>query len=74
MITKVLFSAAIALGAAVAVATPANADPSAFRVLNCSCEQAVPDGVAAVTFTDQTDLGIQNGEAYLQQTPDLVGS
>jgi hypothetical protein len=65
VITKVLFSAAIALGAAVGVASPASADPSAFGVLNCSCEQVVPDGVTAVP--DLTNLGIQNGLAYLQR-------
>jgi hypothetical protein len=69
VITKVLFSAAIALAAAVAAATPSSADPSVFGVLSCNCEQPVTvfDGGAAVT--DQTNLGIQNGLAYLQGIP-----
>jgi hypothetical protein len=66
VITKVLFSAAIALGAAVGVATPASADPSLFGTLSCSCE-AVLDGGAAVT--DQMNLGIQSGLAYLPGIP-----
>ena len=46
MITKVVFSAAITLGAALAVATPASADPSLFGPLGCSCTQPfdVPHG------------------------------
>lgn len=69
MITKVLFSGAIAVVAAVGAATAASADPSLFHVLSCSCEQpaTVMDGGAAVA--DQTNLGIQNGLAYLQAIP-----
>jgi hypothetical protein len=68
VITKVLFSGAIAVVAAVGAATAASADPSLFHVLSCSCEQpaTVVDGGAAV---DQTNLGIQNGLAYLQAIP-----
>jgi hypothetical protein len=68
VITKVLFSAAIALGAAVGVATPASADPSAFGILGCSREKAVtaPDDGA---ITDQMNLGIQSGLDYLQGIP-----
>jgi hypothetical protein len=69
VITKVLFSAAIALGAAVGAAPPASADPSLFQVLSCSCEQPnmVLDGGAPVS--EQTNLGIQSGLAYLQGMP-----
>jgi hypothetical protein len=69
VITKALFSAAIAVAAAAGAASPASADPSLFQVLSCSCEQPVTvfDGGAAVT--DQTNLGIQNGLAYLQGIP-----
>ena len=69
MITKVLFSAAIALGAAVGVATPAGADPSLFGILSCSCGEAVtaPDGGSAVT--DQMNQGIRSGLDYLQGLP-----
>jgi hypothetical protein len=69
VITKVLFGAAIALGAALGIATPASADPSSFGVLGCSCRPPVapPDGKAPVT--DQMDQGIQNGLGYLRGTP-----
>ena len=72
MITKVLVSAAIALGAATAVATPANADPSSFGTLSCSCKQpvAAPDGKAPVTdVTDQMNQGIRRGLAFLPGHP-----
>ena len=69
MITKVLFSAAIALGAAVAAAIPASADPSLFGVLSCSCEGTVtaPDGGSS--DTDQMNQGIRSGLDYLQGLP-----
>ncbi len=68
MITKVLFSATTALAAAVGVATPAGADPSAFGVLSCNCQGAVTD--AGAIGTDDTSLGIQNGIADLLAIPD----
>ena len=69
MITKVLFSAAIALGSAVAAAIPASADPSLFGVLSCSCEGTVtaPDGGSS--DTDQMNQGIRSGLDYLQGLP-----
>ena len=69
MITKVLFGAAIALGAAVGGATPAGADPSAFGILSCSCQDAVtaPDGGTAAT--DSMNQGIRSGLDYLQGLP-----
>ena len=69
MITKLLFSAAIGLCAAVSVATPASADPSSFGTLSCSCDKTVtvPDGGAAVM--DQISQGIQSGLAYLRGIP-----
>jgi hypothetical protein len=65
VIGKVLFSAAIAFGAAVGAA---GADPSAFGILSCSCEEAVtaPGGGA---ITDQTKPGIRSGLDYLQGLP-----
>jgi hypothetical protein len=68
VITKALFSAAIAAGVAVGVATPASADPSLFQVLSCSCGEAVtvPGGGPDV---DQTNLGIQTGLTYLPGNP-----
>jgi hypothetical protein len=66
VITKVLVSAAITLGAAVAVASPANADPSAYGTLSCSCEQAATvSGGAPVPPADAVDQGIRSGLADL---------
>ena len=69
MIRNILFGAAIALAAAVSVATPASADPSSFGTLGCSCTPPVvaPPGTAPVT--DQVDQGIQNDLGYLHGTP-----
>jgi hypothetical protein len=67
VITKVLFSAAVALAVAVGVATPATADPSSFGTLSCGCEPTGSDGGAAVK--DQIDQGIQSGLAYLHGVP-----
>ena len=69
MITKVVFSAAIALDAVMAVATPAGADPSSFGTLSCSCTQPgdVPQGKPAVK--DQVDQGIQSGLGSLHGGP-----
>lgn len=61
MITKVMFSAAVALSAAVAVAIPVSADPSSFSGLSCSCEggYSVSDGGPTVAY--QMNRGIQSG-------------
>jgi hypothetical protein len=69
VIRKILFGAAIALAAAVGVATPASADPSSFGTLGCSCEPpaVAPPGKAPVN--DQVDQGIQNGLGYLHSGP-----
>ena len=66
MITKVGFTAAITLGAALTLAAPAGADPSAFGPLRGSCTQttAIPRGRLAVK--DQTDDGIQSGLAFVR--------
>ena len=66
MITKVLFSAAVALSAAAWVATPAGADPSAFGTLSCSCGGGVSAAVGGPTLTDQMNEGIQSGLSDLQ--------
>ena len=55
VITKILVSAAIALGSSVGPAAPASADPNAiggthpklFGVLSCSCQEAAPPGSPA---------------------------
>ncbi len=65
MITKTLAGAAIVLGAAVALAEPAVADPNPFGV-NCTC-QTVNDKVdAPMPSPDQTTPAIQQGLAALQ--------
>jgi hypothetical protein len=73
LITKVVFSAAIALGIAIAVATPARADPSSFGTLSCSCTQPidVPQGKPAVK--DQLNQGIQSGLGSLHGRPPSPG-
>jgi hypothetical protein len=66
VIKKVLFSAAVAVGAALWAATPADADPSAFGTLSCGCE---PTASAGGPATDLIDQGIQSGLTYLQGRP-----
>ncbi|MFZ0226423.1 MAG: hypothetical protein WAL41_05640, partial [Mycobacterium sp.] len=70
---KVLLSAAITLGAAMAVATPASADPSPFGTLGCSCTRPgdVPHGGHAVK--DQVNQGIQSGLGSLHDGPPSLG-
>jgi hypothetical protein len=68
--TKVLFSAAVALGAAVGVATPAAADPSVFGTLSCSCEDPVSAADGGPTVADQVHAGIQSALADLQGISD----
>jgi len=69
LITKVVFSVAITLGAALAVATPASADPSLFGALGCNCTQPadVPHGKPAVK--DHVSRGIQSGQGSLHGEP-----
>ena len=59
MVSKILVSAALAVGAAVAIAPPAGADPSVFNDLSCSCPQTVSNGGSSVA--DQINRGIQSG-------------
>jgi hypothetical protein len=49
LITKVVFTAAITLGAALALATPVSADPGSFGALGCSCTRPIdiPQGKLA---------------------------
>ena len=65
VIRNILFGAAIALAAAVSVATPASADPSSFGTLGCSCQPPVVAPPGKAPATDQVDQGIQNGLSYL---------
>jgi hypothetical protein len=61
VVSKILVSAALAVGAAVAIAAPAGADPSVFNDLSCSCPQTVSNGGSSVA--DQINRGIQSGLA-----------
>jgi hypothetical protein len=69
LITKFVFTAAIALGAATAIAAPAGADPSLFGALSCNCTQPsdIPHGKPAVS--DQLRQGIQSGLGSLHHDP-----
>jgi hypothetical protein len=66
VITKVLFSAVVALSVAIGLAIPVSADPSAFGVLSCSCGGGLPEAVGGPTVPDQMNDGIQDGLADLQ--------
>lgn len=69
MFRKALFSVAIALFVAVSTATAADADPSWFGTLSCSC-QPVPG--SGPTLTDQINAGLRDGLAELPNVPDRV--
>jgi hypothetical protein len=63
-ITKILVSAAIALGCFVALAAPASANPNAvgtdpnpFGTLGCNCRETAPAGSPALR--DETNRGIR---------------
>lgn len=65
MITKLLFSAAIALGSCVVTAAPALADsdpigpdPNPFSALSCGCRETAP--AYSPDVTDQINRGIQD--------------
>jgi hypothetical protein len=66
MITKILFSAAIALGAGVAWAAPAGADPNAtgtdpnpYGNLGCNCRETAPAG--SPELSEKINRGIREG-------------
>ncbi|WP_231989076.1 MULTISPECIES: hypothetical protein [unclassified Mycobacterium] len=59
MIPKLLVGVALILGAAGWTAASANADPSPFSTLSCSCQETAPAG--STTLTDKVDRGIQQG-------------
>jgi hypothetical protein len=69
VITKVLFGAAIALGVAAGIATPASADPSPFGTLGCSCSAPATAPDAGPPAADQVDQGLKNGLGYLKVAP-----
>jgi hypothetical protein len=61
LITKVVASVVITLGAALAVATPAGADPSSFGALGCSCTQPVEVPHDKPAVKENVSRGIQRG-------------
>ena len=73
IIEKLLFGAAIALAATVVTATPADAEPSQFGTLSCSCSPAtgMPDSTS--DLKSQVDEGIQRGLGSLHISPPRPG-
>jgi hypothetical protein len=59
VVTKLLVSGAIVLGAAVGLAAPSGADPNPFSNLSCSCQ--TPGPATSPDVTDQVNQGIQDG-------------
>ncbi len=59
MIPKLLVGVALSFGAACWTAASANADPSPFNTLSCSCQETAP--VGTTILTDKVDRGIQQG-------------
>jgi hypothetical protein len=73
IIEKLMVGVAVVLGASVATATPAGADPSQFGTLSCSCTTAtgIPGGNPDVK--SQVDQGIQQGLDFLHGNPSGPG-
>ncbi|HEY2199964.1 MAG TPA: hypothetical protein VGH69_20115 [Mycobacterium sp.] len=73
IIEKLLVGAAIALAATVVTATPADAEPSQFGTLGCSCDPAtgMPEGTS--DLKSQVDEGIQHGLGSLHSSPPHPG-
>ena len=76
MRTKVLASSAIILGAAVGLGASADADPSVFKVLSCSCPERAPADsavvvvvVVVVVVEDAITRGIRQGLADVPAAP-----
>jgi hypothetical protein len=73
IIEKLLVGAAIALAATVVTATPADAEPSQFGTLSCSCNPVtgMPDSTS--DLKSQVDEGIQHGLGSLHTSPPRPG-
>jgi hypothetical protein len=76
VITKILVSAAIALGSCVGGAAPASAedpdpigtDPNPFGGLRCSCQETAPPGSPALR--EEVERGLRKGQsAWLPGLP-----
>ncbi|HYY00603.1 MAG TPA: hypothetical protein VE908_13815, partial [Mycobacterium sp.] len=66
---KLLVGAAIALAATVITATPADAEPSQFDTLGCSCDPATGTPHDPSDLKSQVDAGIQHGLGSLRASP-----
>jgi hypothetical protein len=73
LITKFVFSAAITLGAALALATPVSANPSSFGALGCSCTRPIDIPQGKLPVKNQVDRGIQSGLGSLHGGPPNPG-
>jgi hypothetical protein len=69
VITKLLISAAIALGSSVGTAAAASADPNRFGGLSCGCQETAPAGSPAQR-EEEIERGIRAGlSAWLPGPP-----
>ena len=73
IIEKLLVGAAIALAATVVTVTPADAEPSQFDTLSCSCNPATGMPDSAADLKSQVDEGIQHGLGSLHSSPPHPG-
>jgi hypothetical protein len=73
IIEKLLVGVAIALATTVVIATPADAEPSQFGTLSCSCNPAtgMPDSTS--DLKSQVDEGVQHGLGSLHSSPPRPG-
>jgi hypothetical protein len=73
IIEKLLFGAAIALAATVVTATPADAEPSQFGTLGCTCNPVTGMPGSTSDLQSQVDEGIQHGLGSLHTSPPRPG-
>ncbi|HEY4796124.1 MAG TPA: hypothetical protein VII18_18925 [Mycobacterium sp.] len=73
IIEKLLVGAAITVAATVVTATPADAEPSQFGTLSCSCDPATGMPDSASDLKSQVDEGIQHGLGSLHISPPPPG-
>jgi hypothetical protein len=73
IIEKLFVGAAIALAATVVTVTPADAEPSQFDTLSCSCNPATGTPDSAADLKSQVDEGIQHGLGSLHGSPPAPG-
>ena len=73
IIEKLLVGAAIALTATFTTAAPADAEPSQFGTLSCSCNPAAGTPDSDSDLQSQVDAGIQRGLGSLHTSPPRPG-